>query len=324
MAILRKACRKCTSSKRKCVVQLPKCTRCAQKGLECVYDLDHLNAPNSSQQLDYDSPGYCVMKTVESLTLNIDPAVCTPGHEDALQTVRLGYRSVPGLIRAGKPAVFVHPGLQLKSDYEYFSIFEEMENGIMSYEKFQRLTQVDVKTVPVKEALAAHQGLLIYLATFLFSSDEAEQTNSESHLSLLSEWTQNLLDSAQKRMPRNQSLWQDWLFGESVRRTIIMSHALAFTLSSFKYGYCSNWVFLESLPFDRRAGLWMAQSPQAWIAAAGVRTGEEVGEQLNSFHEFAEKLEGSDPTFHGDSFLHLLVFSHNGSKRNHSPGPRGN
>jgi hypothetical protein len=288
-----------------------------------MYDLEHLNAPASSKPLDYDSPGYCVINTVQSLTMNIDPAICAPGHEDALQTIRLGYYSVPRLVKAGRPAIFVHPGLQLNDGHDHFTAFEKTENGIVSYEMFERLTKVDVKTVPIKGALLAHQALLVYLATFLFSSDEAEQTNAESYLGLLSEWTQNLLESARTRMPRNQSPWQDWLFGESVRRTIIMSHALNFTLSSFKYGYCSNWVFLESLPFDRRPGLWMAQSPQAWIAAAGVRTGEEIGEQLNSFHEFAGQLEGSDINFHGDTFLHLLVFSHNGTK-NHAPGPGGN
>jgi hypothetical protein len=320
MAILRKACRRCTTSKRKCVVQLPKCTRCAQKGFECKYDLDHLNAPVSSQPSGYDTPGYCVIKTIESLTLNVDPAICAPGHEDALQTIRLGYHSVPNLVRAGKPAIFVHPDLQLDGSYDHFAAFE---NGSMSYEKLEHLTQIDVKTLPVKDALSAHQALLVYLATFLFSSEEAEQTSAESFLGLLSEWTQILLESAKTRMPRNQSPWQDWLFGESVRRTIIMSHALNFALSSFKYGYCSNWVFLESLPFDRRVGLWMARSPQAWIAAARVRNGEEVGEQLNSFHEFAAQLDGSDINFQGDTFLHLLVFSHNGAK-SHATGPGGN
>ncbi len=154
--------------------------------------------------------------------------------------------------------------------------------------------------MPVKEALTALQALLVYLATSLFSSDQSERKNAERFLDVLSEWTQTLLSSAQTRMPRNQSPWQDWLFGESVRRTIIMSYALSLTLSSFSYGYCSNWLFVESLPFDRRAGLWMAESPQAWIATAQSRNGEEVGERLSPFHEFAEHLDGSDFTFCGD------------------------
>jgi len=261
------------------------------------------------------------MKAVKFRASNIDPAICRPGHEDALELIRLGYQLVPDLVRAGKPAVFVHPKLQLHGNYNHFAAFGETGEGGASYESFKRLIQIDVKTVPVKEALTALQALLIYLATFLFSSCQAEQTNAEKSLNILSEWTQTLLASAQTRMPRNQSPWQEWLFGESVRRTIIMSYALSLTLSSFKYGYCSNWLFVESLPFDRRAGLWMAESPQAWIAAARVRTGEEVGERLNSFHEFAENLVGSDRNFCGDMFLALVAFAHNGY---HNLRPSGN
>ena len=224
----------------------------------------------------------------------------------------MGYQSVPDLLRAGKPAVFVHPKLQLHSNHNHFPSLGETGKGGVNCESFKRLIQIDVKTVPVKEALTALQALLVYLATSLFSPGQAEQAKAEKFLDVLSEWAQTLLASAQTRRPRNQSPWQEWLFGESVRRTIIMSYALSLALSSFKYGYCSNWLFVESLPFDRRAGLWMAQSPQAWIAAARARTGGEVGERLISFHEFGESLDGSDPNFCGDMFLALLAFGHNG------------
>ncbi|KAF4634062.1 hypothetical protein G7Y89_g4039 [Cudoniella acicularis] len=332
MTTLRKACRNCTASKRKCVVQLPKCTRCAQKGLECIYDLEHLNAPTgqpeklpkfSFNSSNCDSPGYCVMKTLKFRASDIDPAICRPGHEDALEIIRLGYQSVPDLVRAGKPAVFVHPKLQLHSNYNHFAAWETGKGGV-SNESFKRLIQINVKTVPVKEALTALQALLVYLATSLSSSGQAEQINADKFLNVLSEWTQALLASAQTRMPRNQSPWQEWLFGESVRRTILMSYTLSLALSGFKYGYCSNWLFVESLPFDKRVGLWMAESPQAWIAAARARTGEEVGERLNSFHEFAENLDGSDHNFCGDMFLALLAFGHNGGKINHALRPSGN
>ncbi|KAH6665528.1 hypothetical protein B0J14DRAFT_233399 [Halenospora varia] len=324
MTTLRKACRNCTASKRKCVVQLPKCTRCVQKGLECMYDLEPLNTPagqpETSPTLSFnpsicDSPGYCIMKTLKFCGSDIDPAICRPGHEDALGIIRLGYQPVPDLVRAGKPTVFVHPKLQLHSNYNHFAAFGGTGKSGVSYEIFNRLIQIDVKTVPVEEALTALQALLLYLATFLFSPSQIEQANAEKFLDVLSEWTQTLLESAQTRMPRNKSPWQQWLFGESVRRTIIMSYVLPLALDSFKYGYCSYWLFVESLPFDKRAGLWMAESPQAWIAAAQARTGEEVGERLTSVHEFAESHDGSDPNFCGDMFLDLLAFAHNGYKK---------
>jgi hypothetical protein len=39
---IRKACQTCTRRKRKCVIELPKCRRCQDKGLACVYDCEPL------------------------------------------------------------------------------------------------------------------------------------------------------------------------------------------------------------------------------------------------------------------------------------------
>ncbi len=91
-----------------------------------------------------------------------------------------------------------------------------------------------------------------------------------------------------------------------------MAYALNLCVFGYKYGYCPNWLFMESLPFDARPGLWMAESPQAWIAVAHARSGEEVGERLSSYHEFAEACHGRTPHFCGDGFLTLVAFAHNG------------
>ncbi|OKL61574.1 hypothetical protein UA08_03439 [Talaromyces atroroseus] len=322
MTVLRKACRNCTFSKRKCVVQLPRCARCAQKGLDCTYDLEPLSVPTAQPEslpkLSFnpsscDTPGYCVMKTFQSrASTGIEPEYCRPGHLDALEIVRMSYQRLPDLIRVGKPAFFIHPKLQLRSNRNHLAIFERSGKSGVNYENFQRLIQLDIKTAPVEEALPALQALLIYLASYFFPPGQLGEDTVEQFLNILSEWTQTLLASAQTGMPRGPSAWQEWLFGESIRRTIVMSYALVMAVSSFNYGYCSHWLFIESLPFDKRPGLWMAESPQAWIAAARARTGEEVGEQLNSFHEFAISCDGSDLSFCGDEFLALLAFAHNG------------
>ncbi|KAL4955510.1 hypothetical protein BDW69DRAFT_117061 [Aspergillus filifer] len=316
MTSLRKACRNCTASKRKCIVQLPKCTRCAQKGLDCKYDLEPVGAPPSQPSLSsnhawnpvhYDSPGYCLLKNVATRPSNVDPAVCQPGHEGTLELVRLGYQSVPDLIKEGKPAVFVHPKLSLHDTIDHFADLLGTKKG-GDYESFMRLIELDFNVIPIKEGLTALQALLIHLATFLL---DGRQMNVQDCQNLLTDWAQSLLASAQARSPPDQSPWQTWLLGESLRRTIVMAYGLAMSLSSYKQGYCSYWMFLESLPFDRRPGLWMAGSPQAWIAAAGAKFGEEVGEQLISFHEFAESHSGAKD-FRGDGFLALAAFTHSG------------
>jgi hypothetical protein len=97
-----------------------------------------------------------------------------------------------------------------------------------------------------------------------------------------------------------------------VRRTVFMAYVLNLSLASYKNGYCANWLFMESLPFDARPGLWMAESAQAWMTAVHAKFGEEVGERLNSYHEFSETFRGRMLHFCGDLFLTLVVVAHNG------------
>ncbi|KAJ0422393.1 hypothetical protein BJY00DRAFT_73995 [Aspergillus carlsbadensis] len=317
MTILRKACQNCTLSKRKCVVQLPRCTRCVERGLECTYDLEPLKAatvqdrqsPNMTfNTMVCETPGYCFMKSVNILSPHIDPAICGTGNTDNLELLRLGYQCVPDLLSLGKPALFVHPRLQLQGNSDHMAALMEARQDSLDHEIFERFIQLEVKRLSIIENLTGLQLLLVYGA-FLFP---VQQINTQAFLKVIYEWAQTLLESAQTRMPRDRSPWQTWLFGESVRRTILSSYGLGMALSSYKYGYCAHWLFMESLPFDGRAGLWMATSPQAWIATAGARTGEAVGEKLISLHEFGQQSDGPDCDFRGDAFLALLAYAHNG------------
>lgn len=224
MSTLRKACANCTTSKRKCAVQKPKCVRCSQKNLECVYDLEPLNAPpTESRKLftfgfnlsNWNTLGVCIMKTLKLRAPDIDPAICAPGHDSALEITRLGFDTVPEHIRARKPASFVHPKLQLPGIYNHFTALVRKEGKGVSCESFKRLIQIDIKTVSSKEALTALQALLVHLAASIFSSFPTEQEEAEKSLSILSEWTQTLLACVDAGMPKSQSPWQDWLLGES-------------------------------------------------------------------------------------------------------------
>jgi hypothetical protein len=122
---------------------------------------------------------------------------------------------VPELIRARKPALFVHPKLQLHGVYNHFTSLVEREAKGVSSESFKRLIKIDTKPVSPKEALTALKALLIHLAASVFSSCPTEQEEAGRSFSILSEWTQNLLACVDAGMPRSQSLWQDWLLGES-------------------------------------------------------------------------------------------------------------
>lgn len=319
MATIRKACRNCTSSKRKCTIQLPQCDRCSKKGLQCVYDLEPLSAAVVEIKKDSKAAsstfnniefGYCVMKTLASLP-SVNPGIYKHEETFILDTMRIAVQSVHDLLWKGKPALFIHPGLHIQGNYNHYAVLTENQTGGVNHPGFQRLLKVDIKAVPILEALTAVQALLIHMTISLFSLDSMEQANAERFTDVLSVWTQVLLIEAQPKLPAALSPWQTWLFGESVRRTILMSHAVALLFFSFRHGFCSNCLFFESLPLDRRLGLWLAESPQAWIATAGAKLGKEVGEQLSSMHAFAQDIDMKSPDFSGDIFLTLIAIGHN-------------
>lgn len=224
MLILRKACGNCTTSKRKCVIQKPKCVRCSQKNLECVYDLEPLNVPptESEKRLTFTcnmsncgSLGACILKTLKLRAPDLDPQISDPGHGHILEITRLGFDTVPELIRVRKVASFVHPMLQLPGICNHFTALVETETKGVSCESFKRLIQIDIEGVSPKEVLTALQALLVHLAASNFSSSSTEQQEADKSLSILSKWTQTLLACADAGMPKSQSLWQDWLLGES-------------------------------------------------------------------------------------------------------------
>lgn len=234
--------------------------------------------------------------------------------------MRIAVPAVHDLLWKGKPALFIHPGLHMRGNYNHYAILTEYQTGGVNHPGFKRLLEVDIEAVPILEALTAVQALLIHMAISLFSPDSVEQENAEKFINTLSVWTQVLLIQAQPKLPVSLSPWQTWLFGESVRRTILMSHGMALLFFSLKHNFCSNCLFFESLPLDRRLGLWLAESPQAWIATAGAKLGKEVGERLSSLHEFAQDIDMASPDYSGDIFLTLIVIGHNGRHTNRTSG----
>lgn len=201
------------------MIQKPKCVRCSRKNLECIYDLEPLNAPPTESEgfnlSNYDSRGVCIIKTVKLQTLDIDPAICAPGRGRVLDITRLGFDAVPELIRAKKPASFVHPKLQLSGTYNHFMPILGKEVKGVGCDSFKRLIQINIETVSLKEALTALQTLLVHLAASVFSTTPIEQEEADKSLGILSKWTQNLLVCVDAGIPKSQSPWQDWLLGES-------------------------------------------------------------------------------------------------------------
>jgi hypothetical protein len=330
MATRRKACSNCTTAKRKCVVQLPRCRRCAEKNIDCVYDLDHLTTPTKpygehlggllNKEVASTFPRHCLMNAVSMSGPHADPSCGAPKQENTLAWVRLGYQSAPALLESQSPAAFIHPKMRIARGCHNHLQSMSLRDSQTITVALDRLLRLDTGSAPMQEMLTALQASMVYIGTLLCTtSGELNWMVVERALAIAHRWARCLLMGAQQRSlqllrdPEESSLWQEWLFGESVRRTILMYSSLAMSYNVYRHGYCTNWLFVESLPFDRRPGLWMAQTPQAWIAAAKVRSGAEVGVQLSSVHEFAEEMAGKQSGgFCGDLLMALVTLAHNG------------
>jgi hypothetical protein len=218
----------------------------------------------------------------------------------------------------------------------------------LGYEGLRRLLQLAFEDLDIYEQLTAVQALIVYISIFYHPSSVTPSLNSttsrsassssppspsgnnpnadpQTALKTLSTWTSHLFTQTSNiQHSLSTTPWQSWLLAESLRRTIILSYGLSMTLASYHRGYCDGWLFVESLPFDSRPGLWMAMSPQAWIAAAGVKRGEDVaGKQwLESYHEYGQRIreawkggegEGEGQmVYREDLFFMLMAFGHEG------------
>lgn len=79
---------------------------------------------------------------------------------------------------------------------------------------------------------------------------------AQNRQALLERWTWRLWESAPSVLPSYLSSHQVYFLGESVRRTLLVSHELLALWHVVKHGYFVDTVHVASLPFDRRIKLW--------------------------------------------------------------------
>jgi hypothetical protein len=126
------------------------------------------------------------------------------------------------------------------------------------------LVQQDYKEANLQELLAALQALILFHIIQLFDGDIRQRSLAEQNMDTLRAWTVQLKVRATELPP--PFTWQEWIFEESVRRTVIFSLMLDGLFSTLKKGYCSNVKGLNILPFASKISLWEAGTAASWLA----------------------------------------------------------
>ncbi|KAJ5156815.1 hypothetical protein N7492_009618 [Penicillium capsulatum] len=134
------------------------------------------------------------------------------------------------------------------------------------------------QSLPVEDLLAAVQALMLLYTMQLFDGDVRQRSIAEQGLDILRTWTLEL--QMRDISPCIASSWENWIFAECARRTIILSIMIDQLYSTLKIGFCTHVPTLSILPFTPGATLWKASTYNSWVRESGHK--------------------GSDVVFYGD------------------------
>lgn len=173
-------------------------------------------------------------------------------------------------------------------------------------------------TWSITEHLAAVQALTIYQIIRLFDPDLQLQAQAARHNSLLEIWAAHLwkrfmVEHNAHHIPDGSSAsYHAWVFGESVRRTVMMAVFTRCAWSAFTKGGVADQVpVLARLPFTRDLGAWECDE-QTWQQRGWGQqyTGSNPGladGALMAYSDLASRWTHSDSVEDLDPFGKLLL-----------------
>ena len=167
--------------------------------------------------------------------------------------------------------------------------------------KARDLVNLQVSSMSPYDLLAATQALLLHQITRLFDGDIRQRADAEADETTLISWTEKLLAQTKQissiMESRSSSVdcltissWNDWIFEESCRRTILTSYLLQGVYSFLKSGYDTVSGKVDKLSFTAQAALWKASSEFHWKEALAHKRQFQV-----IVHEWDTAMDGSTP-----------------------------
>lgn len=166
---------------------------------------------------------------------------------------------------------------ECKNEHNQDLIFRDIDRKV-----FNLINQYNLSSPlqSVSEQLAALQALIIYQILRLFDGDLRQRANAERDDETMINWADKLkvhvqpvnssLETNSLQSTSNQVVttgWRNWIFTESLRRTIIMAYSLQGIYFFLKQGWDSSHVPLSTLSFTGQGALWWAPSEHHWRTA---------------------------------------------------------
>jgi hypothetical protein len=184
-------------------------------------------------------------------------------------------KSYPRMFARFQETPFIHPRLYethlpdaiqdaFTVSAAYFTKSPETEDMISRIleSKTAHLVQQHFESSSLEEHLAAVQALVLLHIIQIFDGNIRQRSIAEQNFHTLQSWTIQLRVRAGGLGPA--LTWQEWIFAESVRRTVILSLLVDGLYSVLKFGYCTNVPALSLLPFTSGSALWHVTTSTAW------------------------------------------------------------
>lgn len=176
---------------------------------------------------------------------------------------------------------------------------EDMSLRVLEAKTASLVQQVH-QTTSLEELLASVQALILFHIIQLFDGDIRQRSIAERNMDTLRTWTTRLQVQAQGLS--HASSWQEWIFAESIRRTVIFSALIDSLYSSLKDGYCRNAKALSMLPFTSRSELWDLTTSAAWLTESS-----QSGSEIVLYGDFSMAWENGRVVGGLDYFQKLLL-----------------
>ncbi|KAF7713829.1 Fungal Zn(2)-Cys(6) binuclear cluster domain-containing protein [Penicillium ucsense] len=191
--------------------------------------------------------------------------------------------SFPELFARSGATPFLHPQLY-ESDMPtamqdafavtaaYFSRTPETEALTLRVleKKSKSLMKQVQNTSSLRELLASVQALLIFQIIQLFQGTSRQRSLAEQDMEMLRSLTTRLQIQGEDLV--NPITWQDWIFLESIRRTVIISVLLDSLYWSLKFGHCTQAKILSMLPVTPVSELWECPTSTDWPGSIPTRS----------------------------------------------------
>lgn len=312
---LTRACEACVKAKRKCSLSYPTCARCESREITCTYTNTPLTARSCQRQprgrslveTPNDVPLWQVKPQDEVLVpplirrLAEPPCIVPIDAETNSFMKRLAKRHVVNFGVRGAN-VFMHKdiatstsqmarNLQILCRQSTSIACRRLEVELQVQEQLGyilgALTMMVTCTPDVWAMLACVQCLtLVQIITLLvLRSSSLHRSQAEKRQHMLYLWTRRLWMMAPSELPSTLTRREAFLLAESVRRTIIVSCEMQAVYHALRYGWIEHNVFLDALPFERRATLWDMPSEEFNKCFAGEK------QDIVSWREFVDMFD---------------------------------